>query len=79
MRKYFPLKFTEVALDGQFWKERLETVLTRTVPSQHLQLGVHGILASLSPKAIWSNAAAKGLSTTIRARSPLGSVVDSAR
>ena len=29
---------------GQFWRERLETVLTRTIPSQHVQLGKHGIL-----------------------------------
>ena len=33
---------------AQFWRERLETVLTRTIPSQHVQLGKHGILESLT-------------------------------
>ncbi|WP_027040361.1 glycoside hydrolase family 127 protein [Mesorhizobium ciceri] len=37
-----------MALEGQFWRERLETVLTRTIPSQHVQLGKHGILQSLT-------------------------------
>ena len=32
-----------------FWRERLETVLTRTIPSQHVQLAAHGILESLDP------------------------------
>ena len=29
---------------AHFWRERLETVLTRTIPSQHAQLAEHGIL-----------------------------------
>ena len=31
-----------------FWRERLETVLARTIPSQHAQLAAHGILESLT-------------------------------
>jgi len=42
-----PVRFIDVALEGAFWRERLETVLTRTIPSQHVQLGEHGILESL--------------------------------
>ena len=34
-------------MDGDFWRERLETVLTRTIPSQHARLVEHGILKSL--------------------------------
>ena len=42
------MRFVDVNLEGQFWRERLETVLTRTIPSQHVQLGKHGILESLT-------------------------------
>jgi DUF1680 family protein len=42
-----PVRFIDVALEGAFWCERLETVLTRTIPSQHVQLEKHGILESL--------------------------------
>ena len=36
-----------------FWRERLETVLTRTIPSQHAKLGEVGILDSLKlPKPV---------------------------
>ncbi|HTV71117.1 MAG TPA: beta-L-arabinofuranosidase domain-containing protein, partial [Rhizobiaceae bacterium] len=48
MSKFKPVRFVDVALEGTFWRERLETVLTRTIPSQHLQLGKHGILESLT-------------------------------
>jgi DUF1680 family protein len=47
MRQYSPVNFTSVRIEGDFWRERLETVLTRTIPSQHRQLAAHGILASL--------------------------------
>ena len=42
-----PLRFIDVKLEGEFWRERLETVLTRSIPSQHAQLERHGILPSL--------------------------------
>ena len=48
MPRYAPVNFADVALEGAFWKERLETVLARTVPSQHRQLEENGILESLT-------------------------------
>src|SRR5919197_1041805 len=48
MSKFLPVRFVDVHLEGQFWRERIETVLTRTIPSQHIQLGAHGILESLT-------------------------------
>src|SRR5690349_270343 len=47
MSQYHPVRFVDVRLEGDFWKERLETVLARTIPSQHQKLGEYGILASL--------------------------------
>ena len=47
MRKYASVKFSDVKVTGDFWSERLETVLTKTIPSQHHQLDIHGILESL--------------------------------
>ncbi len=47
MNELRPVRFVDVALEGEFWRERLETVLTRTIPSQHVQLGKHGILELL--------------------------------
>jgi DUF1680 family protein len=47
MRQYSSVDFTAVKIEGEFWRERLETVLTRTIPSQHERLVEHGILASL--------------------------------
>jgi DUF1680 family protein len=48
MRQYSPVNFAEVNVEGDFWRERLETVLTKTIPSQHRQLAEHGILESLT-------------------------------
>ena len=48
MSQFAPVRFVDVNLEGQFWRERLETVLTRTIPSQHVQLAKHGILESLT-------------------------------
>lgn len=48
MGKFTPVPFVDVHLEGQFWGERLDTVLARTIPSQHVQLGAHGILESLT-------------------------------
>ena len=47
MSRYAPIPFPAVRLEGKFWHERLETVLDRTVPSQHKKLGEYGILDSL--------------------------------
>ena len=35
MRRYSPVNFADVSIEGDFWRERLDTVLTRTIPSQH--------------------------------------------
>ena len=47
MSEFTPVRFVDVQIEGDFWRERLETVLTRTIPSQHAQLTAHGILDSL--------------------------------
>ena len=47
MSRYSPVPFPDVKLEGQFWHERLETVLTRTIPSQHRKLAEYTILDSL--------------------------------
>jgi hypothetical protein len=45
--QYAPVRFVNVRLEGEFWKERLDTVLKTTIPSQHKKLGEYGILDSL--------------------------------
>lgn len=42
-----PVPFTMVSMDGAFWRERLDTVLAATIPSQHVRLAEHHILESL--------------------------------
>ncbi|MEX2318741.1 MAG: beta-L-arabinofuranosidase domain-containing protein, partial [Bauldia sp.] len=48
MRQYSPVNFSDVTIEGDFWRERLDTVLTRTIPSQHRRLAEHGLLESLT-------------------------------
>src|SRR5215471_18233632 len=48
MQGLSPVRFTDVAIEGDFWRERVETVLTRTIPSQYEQLRLNGILESLT-------------------------------
>ena len=43
-RRFSPVNFKDVTITGAFWRERLDTVLTRTIPSQHEQLEKNGIL-----------------------------------
>ena len=47
MRQFAPVKFVDVRLEGKFWKERLDTVLAETIPSQHEKLGEYKILESM--------------------------------
>lgn len=47
MSQYHPVRFVNVRLEGDFWRERLDTVLARTIPSQHDKLAEYGILESL--------------------------------
>jgi DUF1680 family protein len=42
MSQYHPIRFVNVRLEGDFWKERLDTVLARTIPSQHKKLAEYG-------------------------------------
>ena len=52
-RGYSPVPFADVKLTGPFWRERLEVVLKRTIPSQHAKLAEVGILESLKlPKPV---------------------------
>ncbi len=46
-RPYSPVSFAGVKLTGPFWRERLDVVLSRTIPSQHVKLDEAGILNSL--------------------------------
>ncbi len=48
-RTYASVPFSQVRITGSFWHERLETVLTRTIPSQHRMLGKWDILGSIKP------------------------------
>ena len=47
MSQYHPVRFVNIRLEGDFWRERLNTVLARTIPSQHKKLGEYGLLDSL--------------------------------
>jgi DUF1680 family protein len=52
-RAYTPTPFADVRVTGAFWRERLEVVLSRTIPSQHAKLAEAGILDSLKlPKPV---------------------------
>lgn len=48
MPNYSSVPFSEVNIFGNFWSERLETVLTRTIPSQLIKLEATGIRESIS-------------------------------
>ena len=47
MARLNSVDFTAVSLEGQFWPERLETVLAKTIPSQFDEMVKHNIIASL--------------------------------
>ena len=47
MRSYASVKFSDVRITGPFWSERLDCVLTRTIPSQHRKLVAYDMLESL--------------------------------
>src|SRR5271157_4807241 len=52
-RSFSPVPFSDVRMTGAFWRERLEAVLKRTIPSQHAKLEEAGILDSLKlPKPV---------------------------
>jgi hypothetical protein len=47
LSQYSPVRFVNVRLEGDFWRERLDTVLERTIPSQHVKLNEYGYLDAL--------------------------------
>ena len=50
---YSAIPFADVRITAPFWRERLETVLKHTIPSQHAKLKEVGILDSLKlPKPV---------------------------
>ena len=53
MRVYSSVPFQQVKITGGFWHERLETVLTRTIPSQLKMLEKSDIRGSIKlPKPV---------------------------
>jgi len=81
-RGYSPIPFAEVRLTSPFWRERLETVLTRTIPSQHAKLEEYGMLESLKlpqpPPPLRIPRNAHGLSTQIFWDSDIGKWIEAA-
>jgi uncharacterized protein len=81
-RGYSPVPFAEVKLTGPFWRERLETVLTRTIPSQHDKLAEAGMLESLKlpqpPPPLRIPRNGHGLSTQIFWDSDVGKWIEAA-
>ena len=47
MRTYTSVTFSDVKITGPFWSERLDCVLSRTIPSQHQKLVEYAMLDSL--------------------------------
>ena len=79
---YAPVPFAEVKLSGPFWRGRLDTVLTRTIPSQHAKLEEYGMLESLKlpqpPPPLRIPRNAHGLSTQIFWDSDIGKWIEAA-
>ena len=40
---YSPVPFADVHVAGPFWRERLNTVLSRTIPNHHARLAEAGL------------------------------------
>jgi uncharacterized protein len=82
MRRYAPTPFTKVQITGDFWRERLETVLTRTIPSEHEQLQRHGLLDSLKvvqpPPPLRIPISNHGMSTQVFWDSDIGKWIEAA-
>jgi uncharacterized protein len=82
MRRYAPTPFANVRITGDFWRERLETVLTRTIPSQYEQLQRHGILDSLKviqpPPPLRIPVGNHGMSTQVFWDSDVGKWIEAA-
>jgi DUF1680 family protein len=79
-RRFSPVNFRDVTVTGAFWRERLDTVLTRTIPSQHEQLRENGILESLElrkpPPPLRIPVRAHGLTTQVFWDSDVGKWIE---
>lgn len=79
-RRLSPVSFRDVTITGAFWRERLDTVLTRTIPSQHEQLERNGILESLElpkpPPPLRIPIRAHGLTTQVFWDSDIGKWIE---
>jgi uncharacterized protein len=82
MRRYAPTPFTKVRITGDFWRERLETVLTKTIPSEHEQLQRHSLLDSLKveqpPPPLRIPISNHGMSTQVFWDSDIGKWIEAA-
>lgn len=82
MRRYSSVPFADVTITGPFWSERLDTVVSRTIPSQHDQLARFNMLRSLKlPKPVpplTIKPHANGFSTEIFWDSDIGKWVEAA-
>jgi uncharacterized protein len=82
MRRFSPTPFTAVKITGDFWRERLDTVLAKTVPSQWEQLQKHGILDSLNvvqpPPPLRIPISNHGMSTQVFWDSDVGKWIEAA-
>ncbi len=67
-RAYFPVPFSDVRIAGPFWRERLEVVLERTIPSQHAKLDEVGILESAKCRSRLRRSGSQGTATASRCR-----------
>jgi len=47
LRKYAAVSFTDVDITGDFWRERLDTVLKRTIPSQYKKLVEYNMIEAM--------------------------------
>lgn len=48
MTQHAPVSFVTVSIEGDFWRERLETLLTCTIPSQHAAMESAGVFEALA-------------------------------
>jgi DUF1680 family protein len=82
MRRFKPVRFTAVRIEGGFWRERLDTVLTKTIPSQYRQLRENGILDSLAipqpPPPLRIPIGEHGLTTQVFWDSDIGKWIEAA-
>ena len=81
-RGYSAVPFADVRITSPFWRERLETVLDRTIPSQHAKLEEFGMLKSLKlpqpPPPLRIPRNSHGLSTQIFWDSDVGKWIEAA-